>query len=136
MKPRHQGILQRNSSLLRWLIQTTDILIGIVTAVFTHWYRFGQWEMSPPYLQVIILGGMMVALIFPMFPNLYTPLRGRSLSSEIGTVIQAWGTVTILFMIMGFMTQNFVIPQRDERFSRLWFFHLKKNVALEEKYFS
>lgn len=107
------GIIREYSTSMGVAIRTADIFAVIITALLAFYVRFHKITVPDSYLMIVLLAGMAVPLLFPMF-GIYTSWRTRSLLAPTARILSVWVLLFVLIAIA------LVLVHQAERYSRLW----------------
>jgi putative colanic acid biosynthesis UDP-glucose lipid carrier transferase len=109
------GFAQTYASVISLTTRLLDVLLIWGAGLVALGLRFG-WDMfplPPAYGAMIVIGGLLAALIFPIF-GVYGSWRARGLIYPSSRVMAAWSLVLMILLI------SLVLVKEAETFSRLW----------------
>ncbi len=109
------ALLRSRSALISAVTRTLDVLLIGLGGLFAFWLRFGGevFDLPTAYGSLIVIGGLLVALVFPLL-GVYDSWRARGLASPALRVVGAWSLVLMIVLI------SLVLVKEAETFSRLW----------------
>lgn len=108
-----RGIIQAYADIWSVLVRALDPLLVVLAAWAAYFLAQDSWVLPDSYLLITTLTALLVVIIFPNF-HIYESWRGESISTELRALLLAWGTVSIILLIMGVATKISV------QLSRLW----------------
>jgi len=109
------GFAQTYASVISLATRLLDVLLIWGAGLVAIGLRFG-WDMfplPPAYGALIVIGGLLAAVIFPIF-GVYGSWRARGLISPSSRVLAAWSLVLMILLI------SLVLVKEAQTFSRLW----------------
>ncbi|MFW5455023.1 sugar transferase [Thioalkalivibrio sulfidiphilus] len=109
------GFVQTYASIISFTTRVLDVLLIWGAGLIALGLRFG-WDMfplPPAYGAFIVIGGLLSAVVFPVF-GVYGSWRARGLVSPGLRVVGAWSLVFVILLI------SLVLVKQAETFSRLW----------------
>lgn len=109
------GLLNTYSTNISLLSRVLDVLFVLAGGVLAYGLRFGFPVLMPPadYAALILIGGLLTALIFPLL-NVYISWRARGLLASAARVFAAWCLVFLGLLAL------LVAAKQGQVYSRLW----------------
>ncbi len=108
------GFLKDNAELIGIAIRFMDFTIIVVGALLAHYVRFNTIDLDLGYKIALVVVLFGAAALFPLL-DLYQPWRGRSIWTEVSTLVFGWFCVVTLIPALVYLTKT------GELYSRLWF---------------
>lgn len=101
-----EGILQKHSSLLIFVMRVLDAAIVVLTAVVAYSVYVGPWPIEQIYQLAIVLGLLCSLVLFDRF-QLYRPWRGISTSIEVRVLAMAWLATSVAALCIFVLTGSY-----------------------------
>ena len=109
-----KGLLKEYSKTLSMLMRLMDMLTVFGAGWIAFFLRFHTSTFSSQYLNAIIIGVLLSAIIFAFF-NIYASVRGKGLLSYFVVLCQATFVLALILAGLAFFTKS------GEVYSRTWF---------------
>lgn len=107
------GVLREHSTALSFVMRAGDVLMVLLAALLSYYWRFDQWPMPVHYQTAILIALLLVPLAFSV-AGIYQSWRGGLLIGEMRRVSLALIAVILMLILLGFISKT------SSDYSRLW----------------
>lgn len=109
-----KGMLKEHVRAISLILRSIDIAAILMAGCAAYGFKFGNYQLSLPYILALLTGAVVTAIVFQSF-QIYVSIRAKGTSRHLSQLAKAIATTLFILAGLAFLTKT------GEYFSRSWF---------------